>query len=188
MVMQFPVSQLHVVVYQVEIGKNPPLEDGQIEAATCLQSHMNLLVLESAEERFEVVRKQGAFTARQRNTALGVPVERQITKQDLQQAFHRIVLPNAAQGPPGTNSRTAPAACTPDSVDPTRIFESDGSLRTHRHTLAATQALPAEEADLDARVLGLGTMAEDAPERTSFEEDHGADAGPVLQAAAFDLD
>jgi hypothetical protein len=144
--------------------------------------------LELSQKDLEIIRVQGAFTAGQRYPPVGVVVERTVAHENFYQSLYVVGLANSLEGSRGTDLSAATTACARIPVDAAGSVEINGSQWARLDTSAALKTLSGRESNLNARILRLRTVAEDAAKRTSFEEDDGANARTVFSTAAFDLD
>jgi hypothetical protein len=60
-------------------------------------------------------------------------------------------------------------------------------MRASSRTLPAPDAFPGRKNNFNVRVLGLGILAEKAPERAALEEHDATDTRTIFQAVPLDI-
>jgi hypothetical protein len=156
-----------------------------IKETGCLNCNMYAAIFQSACQLCQESHVHAAFTAGKGNAATGSSIVVFVAQENFQQPIYCIYITHFPDTEAGTNFSAQAAMIAEFPANPERRREVDGMLRTNPFTLPTLNAVLLMESYAGASAPTLGIVAKNAPERTSFKEDYGPYARPVLAAATF---
>ena len=127
----------------------------------------------------------GAFPTGKGNAASGSRIIVLVAQENFQQLIHSVCSAYFADTEAGTNLNAQSAIIAAFTTNPERCRKVDGILRANTSAFPTQNAVLFMESNGRACSPALGIVAKNAPERTSFKEDYGPYARPVLAAATF---
>lgn len=137
----------------------------------------------------EEIRLLKRFASRKRHAPSGTTLERRVAKRRITHIFrtHERAEDAARLVRASVDALSAPRARI--SVRDASFTRGAGqSERADGDADAASGAAVGEDADFRSLVLGLGIAAPRASQRTSLEEENGADSGAVVQRPSLDVE